>query len=58
MAGSGAWRRDGRHQDAKDCTRETAQDIITALAHSPQECLLMGPLMVAGPAAARTGPPP
>ncbi|MBY0298636.1 MAG: hypothetical protein K2X71_21785 [Methylobacterium sp.] len=33
---------------AKDCTRETAQDVITAPAHSPQECLLIGPTLVAG----------
>ncbi|MEH3146301.1 MAG: hypothetical protein PGN34_13345 [Methylobacterium frigidaeris] len=33
---------------AQDCTRETAQDVMTAPAHSPQECLLLGPSMVAG----------
>jgi hypothetical protein len=33
---------------AQDCTRETAQDVITAPAHSAQECLIMGPTMVAG----------
>ncbi|ACA20514.1 conserved hypothetical protein [Methylobacterium sp. 4-46] len=33
--------------DAKDCTRDTAQDVMTAPAHSPQECMLMGPTMAA-----------
>ncbi|GJD50038.1 hypothetical protein OPKNFCMD_2774 [Methylobacterium crusticola] len=33
---------------SQDCTRETAQDVMTAPAHSPQECLLLGPSIVAG----------
>ncbi|MCF4127306.1 hypothetical protein [Methylobacterium sp. SyP6R] len=33
---------------AKDCTRATAQDVITQPAHSPQECMLLGPAMAAG----------
>ncbi|GJD63643.1 hypothetical protein [Methylobacterium frigidaeris] len=33
---------------AKDCTRDTAQDVITHPAHSPQECMLLGPAIAAG----------
>jgi hypothetical protein len=33
---------------AQDCTRDTAQDVITHPAHSPQECMLLGPTIAAG----------
>lgn len=33
---------------APDCSRETALDVITAPAHSLQECLIQGPTMAAG----------
>ncbi|MEE8629801.1 MULTISPECIES: hypothetical protein [Methylobacterium] len=32
----------------QDCNRETAQDVITHPAHSPQECMLLGPAIAAG----------
>ena len=32
---------------APDCSRETALDVITAPAHSLQECLIQGPTMAA-----------
>lgn len=32
----------------QDCTRDTAQDVITHPAHSPQECMLLGPAIAAG----------
>lgn len=33
---------------APDCSRDTAIDVITAPAHSLQECLIQGPTMAAG----------
>lgn len=33
---------------ASDCSRDNALDIITAPAHSLQECMLQGPTMAAG----------
>ncbi|GJE55912.1 hypothetical protein EKPJFOCH_2409 [Methylobacterium thuringiense] len=33
---------------APDCNRETALDIVTAQAHSLQECLIQGPTVAAG----------
>ncbi len=35
---------------ASDCTRDNALDVITAPAHSLQECLIQGPTMVANSA--------
>lgn len=32
---------------ASDCTRETAMDVITAPAHTLQECLVQGPTIAA-----------
>lgn len=33
---------------APDCTRDTALDVVTAPAHTLQECLIQGPTIAAG----------